>query len=117
MGENDYMCDTLLKHFLSILSERKDKYVRSIALSKEWLVEFDNLVDESEIESQRNLQSITLNRVIKETKILAGINASLLAINNKTYGYCIKTGAKIGIERLIAKPTETICRQSKQPLI
>ncbi len=106
LGDSEYMCDAQLNHFFAILSERKEKCVRSISMTNVYLTEFENLIDPNEIESQRNLQNLYLKRLAKETKILAGINSSILAIENKTYGYCIKTGAKIGVERLIEKPTE-----------
>jgi DnaK suppressor protein len=110
MLESDYMCDAQLSHFFYILDERKYKYVKSIYMTKELLDEFNNHVDDSEIKNQPELQNIYLKRLTKETKILSGVDSSILAIENKTYGYCTKTGAKIGIERLIEKPTETLCR-------
>ena len=75
-------------------------------MSKEWLTEFDNIIDDNEIGNQRYLKRLTLNRIAKETKTLAGIDSSILSIENRTYGYCVKTGAKIGVKRLIEKPTE-----------
>jgi DnaK suppressor protein len=41
--------------------------------------------------------------------LLKKIDDSLRRIRDREYGYCEKTGEPIGIPRLLARPTATVC--------
>jgi DnaK suppressor protein len=64
--------------------------------------EFDRAAHEVEIFT--NLRRF---EALKEE--LTSIDRALSDIENGKYGFCRKTGEKIGIERLMAKPDATLC--------
>ena len=45
----------------------------------------------------------------REAMFLRKVDDALRRIKEKEYGYCEKTGEAIGIARLLARPTATVC--------
>ena len=69
---------------------------------------------DSEIKKQPELHNIYLKRLAKETKILSGVDSSILAIENKTYGICRVTGKLIQKARLKLVPHATLSIEAKK---
>ena len=49
----------------------------------------------------------------RESKLIKKINEMLAKINSGDYGYCEKCGVEIGLNRLEARPTATLCIDCK----
>lgn len=56
---------------------------------------------------------IELRRLDRERKYLKKIDAALARIAEGTYGYCEETGEPIGLRRLLARPTTTLCLEAQ----
>lgn len=52
-------------------------------------------------------KTVVLEQQLKNTK--TSIKIALLKIKNKTYGKCEKCGKQIGLGRLLAMPTASLC--------
>lgn len=50
----------------------------------------------------------------RERKLLRKIDEALIAIDKKNYGWCQETGEPIGIPRLLARPTLTLCIEAQE---
>jgi DnaK suppressor protein len=50
----------------------------------------------------------------RERKLLRKIDEALTRIDNKTYGWCQETGEPIGLLRLLARPTATLCLEAQE---
>jgi DnaK suppressor protein len=110
-----YMNSKQLEYFKRKLLEQKELLIGETEktmshLKEEKLNEPDvteNVSTEADIAVEVRLQEIH-NRSIKK------IDASLERIQNKTYGYCVKSGSPIGVERLKAKPFATLCVEERE---
>jgi DnaK suppressor protein len=50
----------------------------------------------------------------RERKLLKKIDDALVRIEEGTYGWCAETGEPIGIPRLLARPTATLCIEAQE---
>lgn len=67
--------------------------------------------DRTSIEEEFSLEFRVRNR---ERKLLKKIEDALLRIQQGTYGWCADTGEPIGIDRLLARPTATLCIEAQE---
>jgi DnaK suppressor protein len=49
----------------------------------------------------------------RERKLIKKIDEALMNLDNDEYGYCEACGVEIGIRRLEARPTATLCIDCK----
>jgi DnaK suppressor protein len=49
----------------------------------------------------------------RERKLIKKINETVAKINSGDYGYCESCGIEIGLDRLQARPTATLCIDCK----
>ena len=49
----------------------------------------------------------------RERKLIKKINETIARIDSEDYGYCESCGVEIGLERLQARPTATLCIECK----
>ena len=57
--------------------------------------------------------AIELRNRDRERKLIKKINETLARIEGADYGFCDKCGIEIGIKRLEARPTATLCIDCK----
>ena len=112
-SEEDYMNEEQLEFFKMMLTDLSKRTLEQIAEAKEDITkpasEADP-IDLASLEAERNLK---LKLVDRQTKLLLKIDESLNMIEQGTYGYCVETGDKIGIERLLLRPTATMSVDAK----
>ena len=71
---------------------------------------FPDPTDQATIETDRNFDLRIKDR---ERKLIKKIDAALAKIDTGEYGYCEQCGVEIGIRRLEARPTATLCIDCK----
>ncbi len=112
-GES-YMSPKQLEHFRSILlrwkQELLDEAGRTVDHMKKDASQFADPADRATQEEEFSLELRTRNR---ESKLVRKINQTLATIDADEYGYCESCGIDIGIKRLEARPTATLCIDCK----
>ena len=119
-GEH-YMSDSQKTHFRKILLDWKASLMEEIELAKQSMQHesetYADLVDSATQETNVNLE---IKKRDRERKLLHKIDKSLDQIdhdeqfpNAPEYGFCEDCGAEIGIKRLEARPTATLCIDCK----
>ena len=112
-GES-YMSPKQLKHFRSKLMQWKqdllDEVSRTVDHMKKDASQFADPADRATQEEEFSLELRTRDR---EGKLVQKIDQTLAAIDADEYGYCESCGVEIGIERLEARPTATLCIDCK----
>lgn len=110
-----YMNDQQLKHFRSILEEWKkdlmEEVDNTIIEMKEESVRV--LADPNDRATQEEIFNLELRTRDRERKLIRKIEEALQQIDDKEYGYCESCGVEIGIRRLEARPTATLCIDCK----
>jgi DnaK suppressor protein len=114
MPEEDYMNEQQLEFFRNLLNEQKEELEKSIQEAKTNLAQTERNTDLSDVATQQEMQQLYLRTVERQSKLLNKVNKTLEAIDNGDYGYCEVLGKPIGLKRLLARPTATMCIQAKE---
>jgi DnaK suppressor protein len=72
-----------------------------------------NLPDPNDRATQEEEFSLELRTRDRERKLIKKIDQTLERIDKEDYGYCDDCGVEIGIRRLEARPTATLCIDCK----
>ena len=112
-GES-YMNEEQLEHFRGILlnwrGELVDEVTRTVSHMKDEAANFPDPADRATQEEEFSLELRTRDR---ERKLIKKIDSTLDRLQNDDYGYCDACGIEIGIQRLEARPTATLCIDCK----
>ena len=114
MPENDYMSDTQLAFFRGLLTQQKEELLANAAKTSERLSETPNVPDPADRATIEEEYALELRTRDRERKLLKKIEAAVLRIDDKKYGWCEETGEPIGLARLLARPTATLCLEAQQ---
>ncbi|MEK7437703.1 MAG: TraR/DksA C4-type zinc finger protein, partial [Pseudomonadota bacterium] len=63
--------------------------------------------------SQESDMALELRNRDRERKLIKKIDETIAKIDGKDYGYCESCGVEIGLKRLEARPTATLCIDCK----
>ena len=72
-----------------------------------------NFPDPNDRATQESEFALELRTRDRERKLISKINQSIAAIDAREYGFCESCGDEIGIRRLEARPTATLCYECK----
>ena len=114
MPEDDYMNEDQLAFFKALLNEQRDELNASILMAKDSLAHSEHNTDPNDVATQQEMQQIYLRTVERQGKLLNKVNESLYNIDSGEYGYCELLGERIGVRRLLARPTATLSIQAKE---
>ena len=109
----DYMNGKQLEFFRQRLLDLREELGARLERAKAELSEEHRECDEldrASVEEDTNLKVRALNR---DSKLLPKIEEALRRIEDGSYGYCEATGAQIGIERLLLRPTAAFSAEEK----
>ena len=110
----DYMGDPQKDHFRSILQNWKAQLMeevdRTVTHMKD---EAANFPDPADRATQEEEFSLELRARDRERKLIRKIDITMDLIDADDYGFCNACGIEIGIKRLEARPTATLCIDCK----
>ena len=110
----EYMSSSQLAHFRGILEALKrqlmDDIERTVHTMKDEATVF---ADPNDRASQETDIAIELRNRDRERKLIKKIEETVDLINSGDYGFCGACGVEIGIKRLEARPTATLCIDCK----
>ncbi len=109
MSENDYMNDVQLEFFRRRLLQMRQEVLQREMDVKERLHEREVFADPADRATAEEEHWLDLRLRERESLLLRKVDDALRRIEAKEYGYCEKTGDPIGIPRLLARPTATVC--------
>lgn len=110
----EYMNEKQLAHFKSILLNWKQNLMEEVDRTVHNLQEEAvNYADPNDRASQEEEFSLELRARDRERKLVKKINQTIERINEDDYGFCDECGIEIGIRRLEARPTATMCIDCK----
>jgi DnaK suppressor protein len=110
----EYMCDNQLRHFRNMLESIKKGLGEDIEHTIHTMQdEATVFADPNDRASQETDIAIELRNRDRERKLIKKIDETLARINDSSYGFCDKCGIEIGIKRLEARPTATLCIDCK----
>ncbi|MFW9611981.1 MAG: RNA polymerase-binding protein DksA [Fluviibacter sp.] len=103
-----------LAHFAEILSRLKNELMADIERTVHTMQDEQTVfADPNDRASQETDMALELRNRDRERKLIKKIEETLDRIKADDYGYCDKCGIEIGIKRLEARPTATLCIDCK----
>lgn len=109
----DYMNEQQLQHFASILESWKRELMLEVDNTITEMKEADILADPNDRATQEETFNLELRTRDRERKLIKKIESALSKIAEQKYGYCDSCGVEIGIRRLEARPTASLCIECK----
>lgn len=109
MPEDDYMNDAQTAFFRARLLEMRQEVLSREVDAKERLHQREVFADPADRATAEEEHWLDLRLRERESLLLKKIDEALRRIRDRDYGYCEKTGEPIGIARLLARPTATVC--------
>ncbi len=109
----EYMNEQQLQHFANILENWKQDLMEEVDNTITEMKEADVLADPNDRATQEETFSLELRTRDRERKLIKKIESALNKIDEQQYGYCDSCAVEIGIRRLEARPTATLCIECK----
>ncbi len=108
------MSDRQVDHFSDILNSWKTELMEEVDRTVNHMQdEAANFPDPADRASQEEEFSLELRTRDRERKLIKKIEKTLGRLEEGDYGYCDGCGVEIGIRRLEARPTATLCIDCK----
>ncbi|MEO8419099.1 MAG: RNA polymerase-binding protein DksA [Methylophilaceae bacterium] len=112
--DEEYMNDKQLDHFRKILNDWKSELSHDIDRTVHTMQdEVTMFADPNDRASQESDMALELRNRDRERKLIKKIDETLAKIDEREYGYCNSCGVEIGLKRLEARPTATLCIDCK----
>ena len=109
-----YMNEAQQEHFREILTAWRNELIddteRTVHTMQDETINLPDPTDRATQETDRSLELRTRDR---ERKLIKKIEESIGTIDLGDYGYCDPCGVEIGVKRLEARPTATLCIDCK----
>jgi len=110
----EYMNEKQREHFKGILltwkSELMQEVDRTVTHMKDEAANFPDPADRATQEEEFSLELRTRDR---ERKLIKKIDSTIERLEQDDYGFCDACGVEIGIKRLEARPTASLCIDCK----
>ena len=110
----EYMNEKQSEHFMQILQKWKDELMQEVDRTVSHMKdEASNFPDPADRATQEEEFSLELRTRDRERKLIKKIDSMMERIGQEDYGFCDACGVDIGIKRLEARPTATLCIDCK----
>ena len=109
-----YMSDKQREHFRKVLQFLKTELMQDIDRTVHTMQdEATAFADPNDRASQESDIALELRNRDRERRLIKKIDEALGRIEEDDYGYCESCGVEIGLKRLEARPTATMCIDCK----
>jgi DnaK suppressor protein len=109
-----YMNEKQIEHFRNILKAWKRDLMEEVDRTVHHMQDdAANFPDPNDRATQESEFSMELRARDRERKLIKKIDEAILNLDNDNYGYCEACGVEIGVKRLEARPTATLCIDCK----
>ena len=110
----EYMNAKQRSHFRKILENLKGELSQEIDRTVHTMQdEATVFADPNDRASQESDMALELRNRDRERKLIKKIDETIARIDANEYGYCESCGVEIGLKRLEARPTATLCIDCK----
>jgi len=110
----EYMSPKQRAHFRKVIEALKVELSQDIDRTVQAMQEDATVfADPNDRASQESDIALELRNRDRERKLIKKIDETIARIDANEYGYCDKCGVEIGLKRLEARPTATLCIDCK----
>ncbi len=109
-----YMNEKQQAHFRAILDSLKEELLEDIERTVHTMQdEATVFADPNDRASQESDMALELRNRDRERKLIKKVEDSIALIDSGDYGYCKQCGVEIGLKRMDARPTASMCIDCK----
>lgn len=113
-ADEEYMSSGEEEHFRGILLAWKKSLMEEVDRTVHHMQdEATNFPDPNDRATQESEFSLELRTRDRERKLIKKIDEAMTRLDNHEYGFCDACGVEIGVRRLEARPTATLCIDCK----
>ncbi|WP_291985921.1 RNA polymerase-binding protein DksA [Candidatus Accumulibacter sp. ACC007] len=112
--EDEYMSPAQVAFFRQRLRAEEEALLSAVKETAGHLQESEVSADWSDRASTEEEHTLELRVRDRERKLLQKIREALRRIDDGNYGWCEETGEPIGIARLLARPTASLCLEAQE---
>jgi DnaK suppressor protein len=112
--ESEYMSEVQLASFRQRLLAEESALRGAANATNQHLQETEAAPDPTDRASTEEEHTLELRVRDRERKLLKKIAQALARIEDGSYGWCEESGEPIGIARLLARPTASLCLESQE---
>ncbi len=113
-AREEYMNPKQLAHFKQMLEAMKRDLSQDIDRTVHTMQDEATIfADPNDRASQESDMSLELRNRDRDRKLIKKIDETIARIDAEDYGYCDSCGVEIGLKRLEARPTATLCIDCK----
>jgi DnaK suppressor protein len=110
----EYMSQRQLAYFRNLLSQWKQDLMQEVDRTVHHMQDdAANFPDPTDRATQESDFTLELRARDRERKLIKKIDEALGRISRGEYGFCESCGGEIGVRRLEARPTATLCFECK----
>lgn len=109
-----YMNSVQQSFFRELLLAQRQELQERISGEFEAMRDFEPVSDPSDIGTAEEQRQWQLRLLEREKKLLDKIDEALDRISRGEYGWCAETGERIGLKRLLLRPTATLSVEAKE---
>lgn len=110
----EYMNAKQLAHFRKMLEAWKAELSQDIDTTLHSMQDEQTVfADPNDRATQESDMALELRNRDRERRLIKKINETIAKIDSGDYGYCESCGVEIGLERLQARPTASLCIDCK----
>lgn len=110
----EYMNAKQLAHFRKMLEAWKAELSQDIDTTLHSMQDEQTVfADPNDRATQESDMALELRNRDRERKLIKKIGETIAKIDSGEYGYCESCGVEIGLERMQARPTATLCIDCK----
>ncbi len=112
---DEYMNRTQRDHFYQMLTDWKQRLMEGVDTTVDMMKTSiqGRYADDADMAAESVDFNFELRKRDRERKLMRKIDKSMQSIAKDDYGYCNECGTEIGIQRLEARPTATLCIDCK----
>ena len=114
MPDSAYMNDAQLAFFRQRLLEMRQEVLAREVGARQRLNQSESHADPADRATAEEECFVDMRLREREARLLSKIDESLARIRSREYGYCTQTGEAIGLARLLARPTASVCVDMKE---
>jgi len=112
--EDEYMSDAQLAFFRALLEAERQALLDNARETTQNLQEAEVAADWTDRATVEEEHALELRVRDRERKLLKKIDQAIRRIDDGSYGWCEETGEPIGIPRLLARPTASLCLEAQE---
>ncbi|MBD9457846.1 RNA polymerase-binding protein DksA [Pseudomonas sp. PDM05] len=110
----DYMNEVQQGFFRELLLAQRNELQARIDAEFQLLREQEPNSDPADVGSAEEQRQWQLRLLEREKKLLDKIDEAFERLARGEYGWCRETGEPIGLQRLLLRPTATLCIEAKE---